>query len=81
MENKDNSVRYSVSDKTVRCINLLKEVIAIQEKALTYFASEGIEDSKEAEAFAENMGNAVKAFGSILGGKVYQNVIDGSEAI
>lgn len=31
MENKDNSVLYSVSDKTVRCITLLKEIIAIQE--------------------------------------------------
>lgn len=81
MENKDNSVQYSVSDKTVRCIALLKEVIAIQEKALTYFASEDIEDSKEAETFAKSMGNAVKAFGGILGSKVYQNVIDGCEAI
>lgn len=81
MENRDNSVQYSVSDKTVRCITLLKEVIAIQEKALTYFASEGIEDSKEAETFAESMGNAVIAFSGILGGKVYENVINGCEAI
>lgn len=81
MDNKDNSVQYSVSDKTVRCIALLKEIIAVQEKALTYFASEGIEDSKEAETFAESMGNVVKALGGILGSKVYQNVIDGCEAI
>lgn len=81
MENKDNSVQYSVSDKTVRCIELLKEVIAVQEKMQTFMACEGIDDSKEAETFAENMGKAVKAFGGILGGKVYQNVIDGCEAI
>lgn len=81
MENKDNSVQYSVSDKTVRCIELLKEVIAVQEKVQTFMACEGIDDSKEAETFAENMGKAVKAFGGILGDKVYQNVIDGCEAI
>lgn len=81
MGNQDNSVQYSVSDKTVRCINLLKEVIAVQEKALAFMASEGIEDSKEAETFAENMGKAVKVFGGILGEKVYQNVINGFEAI
>ena len=81
MENKDNSVQYSVSDETVRCITLLKEIIAIQEKTLTFFANEGIEDSKEGEQFAESMGNAVMAFSGILGGKVYQNVINGCEAI
>lgn len=81
MENKDNSVQYPVSDKTVRCIALLKEIVAVQEKALTFMAGEGIEDSKEGEQFAESMGNAVKAFGGILGSKVYQNVIDGCEAI
>lgn len=81
MENKDNSAQYSISDKTVRCIALLKEIIAIQEKALTYFANEGIEDSKEAEIFAENMGKAVMAFSGILGGNIYLNVIDGRDAI
>ena len=81
MENKDNSVQYSVSDKTVQCIALLKEVVAIQEKALTYFASEGIEETKDAETFAESMGNVVNALGGILGSTVYQNVIDGCEAI
>lgn len=81
MENKDNSVQYSVSDKTVRCIELLKEVIAVQEKVQTFMACEGIDDSKEAETFAENMGKAVKAFGGILGDNVYQNVIDGFNAI
>lgn len=81
MENKDNSIQYSVNDKTVRYIDLLKEVVAIQEKTLAYFVSEGIEDSKEAEIFAESIGNAVKTFDGILGGKVYQNVINGCEAI
>lgn len=81
MENKDNSVQYSVSDKTVRCITLLKEIIAIQEKTLTFFANEGIGDSKEAETFAKSMGNAVMAFSGILGGNIYLNVIEGREAI
>lgn len=81
MENKDKSVQYSLSDNTVRCINLLKEVIAVHEKVLTFFAAEGIEDSKEAETFADSMGNAVMAFSGILGGNIYQNVIEGREAI
>lgn len=75
MENKDNSIQYSVNDKTVRCIDLLKEVVAIQEKTLAYFASEGIEDSKEAETFAESIGNAVKAFGGVLPEGIYNNVV------
>lgn len=81
MENKDNQTQYSVSGKTARCISLLKEVVSVQEKALMYFASEHIENSKEAEFFAESMGNAIKAFGDILGNKVYQNVVEGCEAI
>ena len=81
MENKDNSIQYSVNDKTVRYIDLLKEVVAIQEKTLAYFVSEGIEDSKEAETFAKSMGNAVMAFSGILGGNIYLNVIEGREAI
>nr|DAJ46448.1 MAG TPA: hypothetical protein [Caudoviricetes sp.] len=75
MGNKDNSIQYSVNDKTVRCIDLLKEIVAIQEKTLAYFVSEGIEDSKEAETFAESIGNAVKAFGGVLPEGIYNNVV------
>lgn len=75
MGNKDNSIQYSVNDKTVRCIDLLKEIVAIQEKTLAYFVSEGIEDSKEAETFAESIGNAVKAFGGVLPEGIYSEVI------
>lgn len=81
MENKDDSVQYSVSDKTVRCIDLLKEIIAVQEKALTFIADEGIENSKEGELFAKSMGNAIIAFGGILGSNIYLNVIEGCDEI
>ena len=75
MENKNNSIQYSVNDKTVRCIDLLKKIVTIQEKTLAYFISEGIEDSKEAEIFAESIGNAVKAFGGVLPEGIYSEVI------
>lgn len=56
-------------------MHLLKEVVAIHEETLAYFVSEGIEDSKEAETFAESIGNAVKAFGGILPEGIYNNVV------
>ena len=47
------------NDATQRCISLLKELMAVQEKAMKFLVSEGIDDSNEGTMIAEGIGNAV----------------------
>lgn len=54
------------NDTTRRCISLLKELMAVQEKAMKFLVSEGIDDSNEGMMIAEGIGNAVKAFDGVL---------------
>ena len=63
------------NDATRRCISLLKELMAVQEKAMKFLISEGIDDSKEGTMIAEGIGNAVKAFGGVLPDGIYSEVI------
>lgn len=60
---------------TQRCINLLKELMAVQEKAMKFLVSEGIDDSLEGEAIADGLGSTIRAFDGILPDGVYNNVI------
>lgn len=63
------------NDATQRCICLLNELMAIQEKAMNFLVSEGIDDSNEGTMIAEGIGNAVKAFGGVLPEGIYNNVV------
>lgn len=63
------------NDATQRCIGLLKELMAVQEKAMKFLVSEGIDDSNEGMMIAEGIGNAVKAFDGVLPEGIYNNVV------
>lgn len=63
------------NDATQRCVGLLKELMAVQEKAMRFLVSEGIDDSNEGTMIAEGIGNAVRAFGGVLPDGIYNNVV------
>lgn len=73
--NNQNIIISENQDTTKRCIEMLKELIAMQEKALRFLATEGIDDSKEGLIFANSFGEALKAFDGILPEGVYDKII------
>lgn len=76
MDNQNMMIEVTVdNDATQRCIGLLKELMAVQEKAMRFLVSEGIDDSNEGAMIAEGIGNAVKAFGGVLPKGIYNNVV------
>ena len=76
MNNQNIIIEGTVDNgATQRCINLLKELVSVQEKAIKFLVSEGIDDSNEGMMIAEGIGNAVKAFGGILPDGIYSEVI------
>lgn len=76
MDNQNMMIEVTVdNDATKRCISLLKELMAVQEKAMKFLVSEGIDDSNEGTMIAEGIGNAVKAFGGVLPDDIYSEVI------
>ena len=76
MDNQNMMIEVTVdNDATQRCISLLKEIMAVQEKAMKFLVSEGIDDSNEGTMIAEGIGNAVKAFGGVLPKGIYNNVV------
>ena len=75
MDNQ-NMIEVTVdNDATQRCVSLLKELMAVQEKAMKFLVSEGIDDSNEGMMIAEGIGNAVKAFDGVLPEGIYNNVV------
>ena len=75
MDNQ-NMIEVTVdNDATQRCVGLLKELMVVQEKAMKFLVSEGIDDSNEGMMIAEGIGNAVKAFGGVLPDGIYNNVV------
>lgn len=77
MDNQNMMIEVTVdNDATQRCISLLKELMAVQEKAMKFLVSEGIDDSTEGTMIAEGIGNAVKAFGGVLPDDIYSEVIE-----
>ena len=74
--NNQNIIIPENQDTTKRCIEMLKELIAMQEKALRFLATEGIDDSKEGLIFSDSFGEALKAFGDILPEGVYDRIIN-----
>ena len=76
MDNQNMMIDVTVdNDATQRCVGLLKELMAIQEKAMKFLVSEGIDDSKEGTMIAESIGNAGKAFGGVRPDGIYSEVI------
>lgn len=76
MDNQNMMIELTVdNDATQRCVGLLKELMAVQEKAMKFLVSEGIDDSNEGTMIAEGIGNAVKAFGGVLPKGIYNNVV------
>lgn len=76
MNNQNMMIEVTVNnDATQRCICLLKELVAVQEKAMNFLVSEGIDDSNEGTMIAEGIGNAVKAFGGVLPEGIYNNIV------
>lgn len=76
MDNQNMMIEVTVdNDATQRCISLLKELMAVQEKTMKFLVSEGIDDSNEGTMIAESIGNAVKAFGGVLQDGIYSEVI------
>lgn len=76
MNNQNMMVEVTVdNDVTQRCVDMLKELMAVQEKAMKFLVSEGIDDSNEGTMIAEGIGNAVRAFGGVLPEGIYNNVV------
>lgn len=76
MDNQNMMIEVTVdNDTTRRCISLLKELMAVQEKAMKFLVSEGIDDSNEGMMIAEGIGNAVKAFDGVLPEGIYNNIV------
>ena len=76
MDNQNMMIEVIVdNDATQRCVGLLKELMAVQKKAMKFLVSEGIDDSNEGMMIAEGIGNAVKAFGGVLPEGIYSEVI------
>lgn len=76
MDNQNMVVEVTVdNDATQRCVDMLKELMAVQKKAMKFLVSEGIDDSCEGVMIAEGIGNAVKAFGGVLPEGIYSEVI------
>lgn len=76
MDNQNIMIEVTVgNDATLRCVGLLKELMAVQEKTMKFLVSEGIDDTNEGTMIAEGMGNAVKAFGGVLPEGIYNNVV------
>lgn len=77
MNNQNTIIEGTVDNgATQRCINLLKELVAVQEKAMKFLISEGIDDSLEGEAIADGLGSAIRAFDGILPEDIYNKVVE-----
>ena len=76
MNNQNIIIEGTVDNgATQRCINLLKELVAVQEKAIKFLVSEGIDDSLEGEAIADGLGSTIRAFDGILPEGVYNKTL------
>ena len=77
MDNQNMMIEVIVdNDATQRCVGLLKELMAVQEKAIKFLVSEGIDDSLEGEAIADGLGSAIRAFDGILPEDIYNKVVE-----
>ena len=76
MNNQNTIIEGTVDNgATQRCINLLKELVSVQEKAIKFLVSEGIDDSLEGEAIADGLGRTIRAFDGILPDGIYNKTL------
>lgn len=76
MNNQNTIIEGTVDNgATQRCVNLLKELVAVQEKAMKFLVSEGIDDSLEGEAIADGLGSTIRAFDGILPEGIYNKTL------
>ena len=76
MNNQNTIIEGTIDNgATQRCINLLKELVAVQEKAIKFLVSEGIDDSLEGEAIADGLGSTIRAFDGILPDGIYNKTL------
>lgn len=76
MRNQNMIVEVAIDNNaTQRCVNLLKELVAVQEKAMKFLVSEGIDDSLEGEAIADGLGSTIRAFDGILPEGIYNKTL------
>lgn len=76
MDNQNTIIEGTVDNGvTQRCINLLKELVAVQEKAIKFLVSEGIDDSLEGEAIADGLCSTIRAFNGILPEGIYNKTL------
>ena len=76
MNNQNTIIEGTVDNgATQRCINLLKELVSVQEKAMKFLVSEGIDDSLEGEAIADGLGSTIRAFDGILPESIYNKTL------
>ena len=76
MNNQNTIIEGTVDNgATQRCINLLKELVAVQEKAIKFLVSEGIDDSLEGEAITDGLGSTIRAFDGILPEGIYNKTL------
>ena len=77
MDNQNMMIEVTVdNDATQRCVGMLKELMAVQEKAIKFLVSDGIDDSLEGEAITDGLGSAIRAFDGILPEDIYNKVIE-----
>ena len=76
MDNQNIIIEGTVDNgATQRCINLLKELVAVQEKAIKFLVSEGIDDSLEGEAITDGLDSTIRAFDGILPEGIYNKTL------
>ena len=78
---KEINNNYSVSNDTARCIELLKNLVSAQEQALAYLIEHNLDEYGYGEQFAEQIGEAVKSFGSMLYNNMYNRVVRGEKEL
>lgn len=77
----NNKNQFTVSDKTARCIELLRKLVKTQGEVMDFLRVENLNDTKESDAFCENTGEAIKALGSIMHESIYCNIITEQDEI
>ena len=76
MNNQNIIIEGTVDNgATQRCINLLKELVEVQEKAIKFLVSEGIDDSLEGEAITDGLDSTIRAFDGILPEGIYNKTL------
>lgn len=80
-KNISNTTTAKLNNNTRRYVNVLRTLIAAQEDVLAFLDKKGLLDSKEGDALADTMGDAIKSFSGIIGDDLYHKVVNGTQSI